>query len=162
MRAFQYLPAIHSASRLRAQYLSAEIMPVLSANLSCSMPTLFSSVRCTLASGVRSGMVDVLAALLHLAVAAADDDGRNRIVAVLVAVAHVRSVQEDRMIQQRAVAIGRLRHLLQERGKAVHVPRLDLHQLVDSFADRWHGARPDGRNPERRCGCRSGSCLQPP
>ena len=71
--------------------------------------------------------------MLHLAVAAADDDGRNRPVAVLVAVAHVRSVHEDRVIQHRAVAVFRRRHLLQEFGEALHVPGLDLRNLGNSL-----------------------------
>jgi len=37
-------------------FYNCEIMPVLSANLSCSMPNLFNRVRCWFASGVRSGM----------------------------------------------------------------------------------------------------------
>ena len=39
--------------------------------------------------------------------------------------------KEDRMIQHRAVSIFRRRHLLQEFREALHVPRLDLHQLFD-------------------------------
>src|SRR5688572_3069280 len=48
------------------------------------------------------------AAELHLAAAAADDDVRLRVVVVPIAVAHVRSVHEDRMIQQRSLAVWRL------------------------------------------------------
>ena len=48
---------------------------------------------------------------------------------MLVAVAHVRSVHEDRVIQQRAVAVFGRGHLLQEIGEALHVPSLDLRNL---------------------------------
>src|SRR5262249_2288666 len=74
-----------------------------------------------------------LPALLHLAVAATDNDVRNWIVVVLVAIAHIRSIKEDRMVKDRAVAIWYFCQLLQERSEAVHMPRLNLHQLVNSL-----------------------------
>src|SRR6185503_19840566 len=68
----------------------------------------------------------------HLAVTAADHDVRLRVVVVSIAVAHVRSVHEDRMIEQRSLTVWRLRHLLDEARKLLEVPGLDLGQLLDS------------------------------
>ena len=85
---------------------------------------------------VRQGRVfrqgDVLSALQR-AVAAADQDVGQGVIVVAVAVAHVRAIQEHRMIQQRAIAIGCRRHLGDEVRKALHVVALDLHQLVQAL-----------------------------
>ena len=67
-----------------------------------------------------------------------------------------------RVIQQRAVAVVDLGQLVDERGEALDVPGLDLDQLLEPVAGRWRDARPDGRSPTRRCGCRCGWCLRPP
>src|SRR5687768_7567271 len=49
--------------------------------------------------------LEVLAALVG-AVAAADQDRRQRMAVVAIAVRHVRTVEEHRVVEQRAVAIG--------------------------------------------------------
>src|SRR5437763_4694907 len=74
---------------------------------------------------------DMPAAELHLAVAAADQYVRLRVVVVPIAVAHVRSVHEDRVIEQRSLAVGCFRHLLNESRELLELPGLDFDQLVD-------------------------------
>src|ERR1700733_13934449 len=76
---------------------------------------------------------DMLPNELHFAVAAAHQDIRLRIVVMQVAVTHVRPVHEHRVIQQTSLPIRRFRHLLDECGELLHVPGLNLHQLVDSI-----------------------------
>src|SRR6187551_731436 len=58
---------------------------------------------------------DMLTAELHFAVAATNQDVRLRVIVVPIAVAHVRSVHEDRVIEQRSLSVGYFRHLLHER-----------------------------------------------
>ena len=98
-------------------------------------PARLSSVSSRLACGVSCGYLQVLPAL-DLAVALAQDHVGQRIVVVQVAVAHVAAVQDDRMIQQRAVAILRGRQLLDELGEHLRVVVLDLHQALDLGSDR--------------------------
>src|SRR6185437_14685107 len=95
--------------------------------------------------GARSGR-DVLAADV-LAVGAAHQDLRQRIVVVLVAVAHVRAVEEQRMIEDAAVAFLEARQLLQKVREALHVIALDDLQppnallVIGVMADGVEGIR---------------------
>src|SRR5215471_4849986 len=73
----------------------------------------------------------MLAAEPHLAVAASDQYVRLRIIVMAIAVAHVRSIHEDRVIEQRSLAIGYLRHLLYKCRELFEVPGLDLDQLLN-------------------------------
>ena len=50
-----------------------------------------------------------------------------------VAVAHVGAVHEDRVVEQRAVTIGRICQLLNEGSKAFNVVALDQHQLTQAL-----------------------------
>ena len=59
---------------------------------------------------------------------AADDGGRQWIVIVHVAVAHVAAENNDRMIQHGAVAVGHFREFGQEPGKDLGVIGLDFDQ----------------------------------
>src|SRR6185369_13772237 len=77
------------------------------------------------------GQHDMLADEFHLAVATTDQYVRLRVVVVPIAVAHVRSVHEDRMIEQRSLSIGCFRHLLNECRELLEVPGLDFDQLID-------------------------------
>src|SRR6516162_4018811 len=77
------------------------------------------------------GKVDLLSALLERARAAADEDVRQRIIAVHVAVAHVGAVEQHRIVQERAFAVGRGGELLDEIPEPLHVIALDLHQLLE-------------------------------
>ena len=78
-----------------------------------------------------------------------------------VAVAHVRAVQEDRVVEQRAVAVVDAAIFFTNAAK-----RSTCHVWIftsfSSRPSRWRGARRDGRSRARRCGCRSGSCPRPP
>src|SRR5207248_2414602 len=53
------------------------------------------------------GQLDLPSAALERAGAAADQDGRQRIIAVQVAVGHVGAVEQHGVIQQRSFAVGR-------------------------------------------------------
>ena len=108
------------------------ISPVLSAKLFSSSPALLSTVRSRFDSVVCSGSSTCWPPL-SAPLRAADQDVRQRIVVVPVAVAHVRAVHEQRVIEQRAVAVGRRRELLDEVREALHVIRLDPHELVDAL-----------------------------
>src|SRR5690349_14486157 len=70
------------------------------------------------------GRRDILAADV-LAIRAAHQDLRQRIVVVLIAVAHVRAVQEQRMIEDAALTLLRIGQLLQEVREALDVVALD-------------------------------------
>src|SRR5262249_42026240 len=77
------------------------------------------------------GQLDVLSAD-QFAAASPDEDGRKRISVVLVAVRHIRSVQEDRVVEQRSLAVANGGELAQKLAKSIHVPCLNFHQLFDS------------------------------
>ena len=67
-------------------------------------------------------------ALDGAAPAAGEDDGQVEGV-VRVAVPHARAVDHRRVVEQRAVAVLRRRHLLEEAPEDLHVERVDLRQL---------------------------------
>src|SRR4029453_14411910 len=73
----------------------------------------------------------MLAAEFHPAGATTDQYVRLRVMVVPIAVAHVRSVHEDRVIEQRSLAVGCFRHLLNESRELLKVPRLDFGQLLN-------------------------------
>src|SRR5262245_44461887 len=64
------------------------------------------------------------------AVRVAEDRRRQRIVVVLVAVAHVAAEEDRRVIEHCAGALLRLRQTIDELGEHLGVITLDLHQLV--------------------------------
>ena len=68
----------------------------------------------------------------HRAGAAADKDVGQRVSVVPVAVGHVRAVHEERVVEQRPLAVGNRGHLADKIGKALHVPGLDPNQFLDS------------------------------
>src|SRR5882724_3293382 len=74
------------------------------------------------------GQID-MASPLECAVAAADQDVRQRIIAVQVAVAHVGAVEQHGVIQQRAFAIGGGGEFRDELREPLHVIALNLDQL---------------------------------
>src|SRR5687768_5383116 len=71
---------------------------------------------------------EVLAAL-DLAVGVTEDGRRQRVVVVLVAVAHVAAEEDGRVVQHRAARLLRLRQPLHELREHFGVIALDLHQL---------------------------------
>ena len=75
--------------------------------------------------------VDEVPSALELAAAAAGEDRRQVDRRVVVAVAHAGAVHHDRLIEQRAVAVGRVLHLLEEIAEQRHVIRVDLRRLRD-------------------------------
>src|SRR5438132_690530 len=68
----------------------------------------------------------------QFAAASSDEDGRERVPIVLVAVRHVRAIQEDRVVEQRSLTVANRGQLAQELRKAFHVPGLNLSELLDS------------------------------
>ena len=68
---------------------------------------------------------------MQFAVVAADQDVRHVVVHVLVRVAHVAAVQQQRMIEQRAVAIVGVSQFVDEVRQHLHVILVDLRQLLD-------------------------------
>ena len=102
---------------------------VLLPTLSVGIPARSSNVSSRFASGVRSGYSQVLPTL-DLAAPAAHDHRRQRELVVRVAVAHVASVQQDRVIQHRAVAVGHVGKLADELRERLAVVGLDLDQLL--------------------------------
>ena len=60
-----------------------------------------------------------------------DHQHRQVLVRVAVAVAQAAAVDDHRVVEQRAVAVGRVLHLLDEPGEQLHVHRVDLGHLLD-------------------------------
>ena len=56
---------------------------------------------------------------------------RQRIARVLIRIAHAAAVEDQRVIEQRAVAVGRRVQLLQELGEQLDVVGVDLGDLGD-------------------------------
>ena len=75
------------------------------------------------------GQIDLPAAL-ELAGAAADEDVRQRIIGVHVAVGHVGAVEQHRVVEQRAFAVGCFRQLRDELREPLQVIALDFDQLL--------------------------------
>ena len=75
-----------------------------------------------------------VAAALQLARRAAGEDDRQRIEVVLVAVAQAAAVEHHRVIEQRAVAVGRRLQLLEEVAEHLHVIAVDHGELVHVLA----------------------------
>src|SRR5688572_3795142 len=74
--------------------------------------------------------IDEMLLALDLACAAAEHEGRQRKLIVLVAVAHVAAVQEDRVVEDRSgVAVGNLHELRHEVREHLCVVALDHHEL---------------------------------
>src|SRR5690606_30497398 len=67
---------------------------------------------------------------LHPAGRPAHDQVRQREVVVRVAVAHVAAVEQHAVVEQRAVAVGGVPHLLDELGEHADVERLDADVLL--------------------------------
>ena len=74
---------------------------------------------------------------LHAPCCAADDEVRQREVIVRVAVAHVAAVEQHRVVEQRAVAVGRVLQLLQELAELRDVVGLDLLTFFSIFSARF-------------------------
>ncbi len=70
----------------------------------------------------------------------ADQDVRHVVVQVLVGVAHVGPVEDQRVVEQSAVAIGRLLQLVDEVGQALHVILVDVRIVLDVLPDSPRGA----------------------
>ena len=73
-----------------------------------------------------------MTASLQLSVCSADQSMRHVIVQMLVRVSHVTAVENERMIQQRAVAIVGLLQLVDEMGGHLHVVLIELGEVGDS------------------------------
>src|SRR5580704_5757808 len=85
---------------------------------------------------VRNRRVIVVAqvpATLELSASAASHQIRQREMIMQIAVAHVAAEENDRIVQQIAVAIRRALQLPEEARKQRDVIVLDLHQLLDLF-----------------------------
>src|ERR1700722_3746681 len=76
---------------------------------------------------------DVFAADV-LAIGASDQNFRQRIVVMLVAVAHVRAIQEQRMVEDGAITLLDGGQLLDEVREALHVIALDDGQPANALA----------------------------
>ena len=63
--------------------------------------------------------------------AAADHQHRQILVRMAVAVAQAAAVDDERVIEQRAVAVGRVLHLVDEAREQLHVHRVDLGHPLD-------------------------------
>ena len=74
-----------------------------------------------------------MAVPLEPARAAADQQDRQVVVRVLVPVAHAAAVEERRVIQEVAVAVGRRPEPLEEAGEELQMVRVDLGFLGDLF-----------------------------
>ena len=70
-------------------------------------------------------------AALKLTRRAADQNVRHIVMQVLVGIAHVGAVENQRMIQQRAVAVGRVLQLVDEIRQALHVILVDVRVTLD-------------------------------
>ena len=66
-----------------------------------------------------------------LAITAADERGGQREMVMCIAVAHIAAVQQDRVIQHRAVAIGKRGELCRELRNEFGVVGLNLYQLFN-------------------------------
>jgi hypothetical protein len=122
--------------------ISANV-PVLSPTFSTGTPARSSSVSSRFACGVSCGYTQVLAAL-DAAVTLAEHDVRQRVVVVQVAVRHVAAVQDDRVVEQRAVAVLRVGQLLDELREDLRVVVLDA-DSARSSPGRSRGATAGGR-----------------
>ena len=107
---------------------SSGTMPSLSPNLSRSTPTRSSIVKCTFASGV--GWAYLMCRPPFSLPGASRDDNRQVQVIVHIRVAHAAAEHDDRVIEQRAVAVGRGLQLLEVIGEQRHVIGVDLRQLL--------------------------------
>ena len=104
---------------------SSSTLPRLSANESRRTPTLSSSVRWRLASGVGFSIADVPAAP-HLAGRTAGDEDRQVRVIMKVGIAHPAAVEVERVVQERAVPLGCGLQLREELGEQRHMELVDL------------------------------------
>src|SRR5689334_12360344 len=68
----------------------------------------------------------------QLSAASSNEDRRQRMAVMPVAVRHVRAIQEDRIVQQRSFTVFNRSKLAYEFPKTIHVPSLNLHQLLES------------------------------
>ena len=72
---------------------------------------------------------------LELAGGAARNENRQRVVIVLIAIAHAAAVEDRGMVQQIAVAIGRLLELVEKVRKHLDVIAVDQREFIHIGAD---------------------------
>src|SRR5580704_639322 len=85
-----------------------------------------------ISGGDRLGGERQMTAALELAAGSARQDVGDVVVQVLVGIAHVGSVQRQRMIQQVAVTVGRVLQFIEEVGQALHVIAANLGVILDA------------------------------
>src|SRR6266566_2778017 len=74
-----------------------------------------------------------MAATFELPGRSTNQEVRNVVMKVLIGIAHVRAVKDERMVEQRAVAVRSALHLVDEIRKALHVVLVELGVLRDTF-----------------------------
>ena len=105
----------------------------------------------------RARRIPQVPAALELSGATAQQDDRQTVDVVHVAVAHPAAVEERQVIEQRAVAVRRRLQLFQVVGEQSRVKALQLGELVEVLRVGSDGATASGavrarRSPDR-CGC---------
>ena len=122
----------HGLPQIESGWKSSSTLPSLSANESRRTPTLSSSVRCRLASGVGSLYLD-MAAAAHVAGGAARNDDWQINMVVNVRIAHAAAIQVEHVVQQRPVSFRSGLQLLQKLREQRDVELIDLGHLGDLF-----------------------------